>query len=814
MNSKRALGRLFVTGATALMLVAGFSVHSAAAAPAQQGGSRNFPETKQTVSGRFLEVWNSVAPDDATRIFINGYPITDAHQEQSLENGQVYTMQWFERARFEAHPENKAPYDVLLGRLGAFTAEGRTDAPFQAVNNPNNGTQWYPETKHTVGDTSTGGKSIASFWAKYGGIAQFGFPLSQPFMEVTKETDPKVAGKAFLVQYFERQRFEYHPENAGTAFEVLLGRLGAEQMNQVPTIEATLTGRTNPVDTIKVARTQDPDTLVPFSANTLVGVNIQNAVFNGAVKQDNNGNYVPDLAYYVPTLDNGGAYYVGSGDDQRFVVKYKLKQGIKWYDGQVENSNDWVFTYKMVLDPSFSASGRSAFQRIQSVQNPDPYTVIVNYLTWKEASALIQRDKTTYGFLQSYVDAKKPVTDPLFQTAFAIIVPSHLLQNTDLSQIGSSDWALKPWGTGPYYVSDNESGQFIQMKINPNYNVTPNKPVIQTIYSPLLTDVKQVPTEIQTGDIDMATGEDLTPDQLPTLDAVQTAGKGKVLVSQTLGYEHIDFATNRAPFNDLRVRQAFRYALDFDAINKANFGGGLPFLTQSWIPCTNWASICNATNSKAYPDIAKQLPTYSFDVAKANQLLDAAGWTMGSDGIRVKDGKQFHITYTTTTSKPYRIKNAQIVPQMLKAVGILADGNPEKSSILFADPPDGPLYTGSYGDFGVAEFAWSNGTDEPGAVGLFASSSIPNDANQHSGSNDLFWSNPDNDKFSSVADGDIGHGKARLEAYLNQQVVFMQQLPSIPLFALPNIVIIGNGVQNVTTWQGTYNDYQNLYKSK
>jgi hypothetical protein len=42
----------------------------------------------------------------------------------------------------------------------------------------------------------------------------------------------------------------------------------------------------------------------------------------------------------------------------------------------------------------------------------------------------------------------------------------------------------------------------------------------------------------------------------------------------------------------------------------------------------------------------------------------------------------------------------------------------------------------------------------------------------------------------------------------------MQQLPSIPLFALPNIVIIGNGVQNVTTWQGTYNDYQNLYKSK
>jgi peptide/nickel transport system substrate-binding protein len=785
------------------------------AAPANQGNTRHFPETNQDVSGRFLEVWVG-GRAFAESLYINGFPISDVHAEQSLNDGKIYQMQWFERARFESHPENKAPYDVLLGLLGSFAAEGRKDIPFQPIANPGAGSHYVPETKHTVGDSSEGGTTIYTFWSKYGGIAQFGYPLSQPFQEVTKETDPKVAGKSFLVQYFERQRFEYHPELKGTAFEVLLGRLGAEQQNQVPTIEAPLTGRTNPVDTLKMARTQDPDTLLPFSANTLVAVNIQNAVFNGAIKRNNVGDYVPDLAYYVPTVENGGAYYVGTGDDRRFVVKYKLKQGVKWYDGQEETSNDWVFTYKLVLNPNFSASSRQFFQSVATVDNPDAYTVIVNYLTWKEAAALISRDKDTYGFLQSFVDAKKPVTDPLYQViggGFGIILPEHFLKNIAPADLGSNDWARLPWGTGPYYVTRNESGQFIEMKINKNYSVTVNKPVIPTIYSPLLTDVKQVPVQITTGTIDMATGEDLTPDQLPELTKVQDAGKGTVVQQSTLGYEHIDFATDRAPFDDVRVRQAFRYALDFAAINQANFGGKLEMAT-SWVPCINWASVCNAANMKAYPDIAGQLPKYTHDVAKAKALLDEAGWTVGSDGIRVKNGKRFHIVYTTTTSKPYRINNAQIVPNMLKEVGIEAEGNAEKSSILFADPPDGPLYTGDYGDFGVCEFAWSNGTDEPGAVGLFASTSVPSDANQHSGSNDLFWSDSDNDKYSSTADGDIGHGPERVKAYMQQQVNFMNKLPSIPLFALPNIVLVGSGVQYYTTWQATYNDFQNMYKAK
>jgi polysaccharide biosynthesis protein PslG len=128
----------------------------------------------------------------------------------------------------EAHPQNRAPYNVLFGLLGVAAAQGRqNEAPFRAAGNPGGGLQWFTETGHTLGDTSEGGRAIAAAWTRMGGLSQFGFPISQPFTEVSKDD-----GKRYLVQYFERQRFEYHPENKGSRFEVLLGRLGAEQVKR------------------------------------------------------------------------------------------------------------------------------------------------------------------------------------------------------------------------------------------------------------------------------------------------------------------------------------------------------------------------------------------------------------------------------------------------------------------------------------------------------------------------------------------------------------------------------------------------------
>jgi protocatechuate 3,4-dioxygenase beta subunit len=191
------------------------------------GDSYTFRETGIRVSGAFWTTWRGSRTFEES-LYINGLPITTARDETSPTDGKPYNTQWFERARFELHPQNQPPNNVLLGLLGVSAAQGRqNEAPFRAVSNPGNGLQWFSQTGHTLGDTSEGGRAIAAFWTRLGGLSQFGYPLSQPFTEVSKDD-----GKPYLVQYFERQRFEYHPENKGTRFEVLLGRLGAEQVKR------------------------------------------------------------------------------------------------------------------------------------------------------------------------------------------------------------------------------------------------------------------------------------------------------------------------------------------------------------------------------------------------------------------------------------------------------------------------------------------------------------------------------------------------------------------------------------------------------
>jgi protocatechuate 3,4-dioxygenase beta subunit len=191
------------------------------------GTSYTFKETGFTVSGRFWDVWQGGRPFQDS-VYINGYPITAMRDEVSPSDGKVYRTQWFERARYELHPENQAPHDVLLGLLELAAVQGRQgEAPFKPIADPGNRLQWFAQTGHSAGDASVGGRAIAAYWSQRGDVRQFGLPLSQPFME-TNNYD----SKPYLVQYFERQRFEYHPEYKGTRYEMLLERLGAEQVGR------------------------------------------------------------------------------------------------------------------------------------------------------------------------------------------------------------------------------------------------------------------------------------------------------------------------------------------------------------------------------------------------------------------------------------------------------------------------------------------------------------------------------------------------------------------------------------------------------
>lgn len=181
-----------------------------------------FPETGYSLSGDFLGYWQRQGG-----LAVFGYPISEQRYERNSEG--VFLSQWFERERFESHPENAAPYHILLGRLGdeQLRRQGRDWRSFPK-GQPQPGCLYFAETEHSLCEP------FLSYWQSHGlefdgragfsyeeSLALFGMPLSEPAEETNS------SGFTVLTQWFERARFEYLPDNPDP-YKVLLGRLGSE----------------------------------------------------------------------------------------------------------------------------------------------------------------------------------------------------------------------------------------------------------------------------------------------------------------------------------------------------------------------------------------------------------------------------------------------------------------------------------------------------------------------------------------------------------------------------------------------------------
>ncbi len=158
-----------------------------AAAPAGAAPCASFAETGHTLCDRFLAYWQAHGG-----LAVNGYPLTEARTE-TLEDGQPYLVQWFERVRLEYHPEVADPqYQVLLGQFGRRIHPAEPPAGAQP------GRRFFPETGHNLGD------DFLAYWDAHGGLAQFGYPLTEPLTETLED------GRPYTVQYTERARLERH----------------------------------------------------------------------------------------------------------------------------------------------------------------------------------------------------------------------------------------------------------------------------------------------------------------------------------------------------------------------------------------------------------------------------------------------------------------------------------------------------------------------------------------------------------------------------------------------------------------------------
>jgi len=189
-------------------------------------GARFFEATGHTLSGSFRTYYETHGLNlgepgisDRESLALFGYPLSEPFEEVNPDTGELLQVQYFERARMEYHPANRNPYKVLLGRLSTATLSRQNPFRTPPEGAPQPQCNRYPETGYDLCPP------LRAYWEQNGGLPIFGYPITQARNEVS-QTD----GKTYLTQYFERERMEYHPENTGTPYEVLLGLLGAEEL--------------------------------------------------------------------------------------------------------------------------------------------------------------------------------------------------------------------------------------------------------------------------------------------------------------------------------------------------------------------------------------------------------------------------------------------------------------------------------------------------------------------------------------------------------------------------------------------------------
>jgi peptide/nickel transport system substrate-binding protein len=375
---------------------------------------------------------------------------------------------------------------------------------------------------------------------------------------------------------------------------------------------------------------------------------------------DGEGNLEPILAAEIPTKENGGLSADGT------QVTYKLKQGVRWADGQPFTAEDVVFTHEYISNQETSATTLQQYLPLQRVDALDATTV---RLTFKEPSA---------GWYVPFVGSN------------GVILPKHALNDYVGANARNAPFNLKSFGTGPFIVDDFKPGDLVIYRVNENYR-EPNKPFFNRIEMKGGGDaVSAARAVFQTGEYDYSWNLQV---ESQVLEQIMQGGRGDLVAAPGSGVEQLwlnqadpnqEIDGERAhpstthPFlTDPRVRQAMALAVDRDTIGKQLYGDGL---TGDATP-----------NTLTTPTTLRSPNTrYEFNIDKANQLLDEAGYRRGGDGIRTTPaGVRMRVLYTTSTNS-LRQKEQALVKDGWQKIGIETELKSVDAGVFFSSAPGNP----------------------------------------------------------------------------------------------------------------------------
>lgn len=493
---------------------------------------------------------------------------------------------------------------------------------------------------------------------------------------------------------------------------------------------------------------------------------------------DSEANLVPVLAAEAPSLENGAVTKDGRS------VTWKLKRGVKWHDGRPFTADDLVFNHAYATDPATAAvsSGNYANMKVEKV---DDHTVRIVF------------------------DNPNPFWANAFVGAYGQIVPKHLFEKYSGDKSRDAPANLSPVGTGPYRFVEFRPGDMLRGERNPDYH-RPNRPYFDTVEMKGGGDaVSAARAVLQTGEYDYAWNTQVEDEQLKRFEA---SGKGRVEMAYANNAEFIFLnatdptqevegersspKTKHFAFSDPAVRKAMSLLVDRDSIQKFIYG-------------RTGRTTANVLNG---PDkVASKNTKYEFDIAKAEKLLDDAGWKKGGDGIRAKDGKKLKLVYQTSINAP-RQKTQAIVKQAAQKAGVDMEIKSIPATVYFSSDVANPdTYGKFYADIEMLTFNTTT-TDPSWWMQQYVSWQMSNKENKWQGRNIPRFKNEEADRLFKAADQELDPVK-RAEYYIKMNDVVVAEGYVLPLLFRAEVGAYAKALMApISGWDLTLSGLSEWYK--
>lgn len=481
------------------------------------------------------------------------------------------------------------------------------------------------------------------------------------------------------------------------------------------------------------------------------------------------GTLVPILAAEVPTIENRGL-----AEDGRSVT-WKLKRGVKWHDGRDFTADDVVFTWEYARNPQIGTTTSGSYSDVNVVKLDD-FAVRVEF-----------RQPTPF-----WADA--------FVSTAGMIIPRHLFGGFAGPNARDAPANLRPVGTGPYRFTAFAPGDMLRGELNPGYH-RDNRPFFDTIEIKGGGDaVSAARAVMQTADYDYAWNLQVEDEILTRLEA---AGRGRVHITDGANVEFIQLnvtdpnvevdgerssiRTQHPAFTDPAVRQAMALLVDRNSISQFIYGRGGPA----------------AANFLGNPErFRSPNMRWEFNIARANEVLDAAGWTRGRDGIRAKGGVRLRFLFQTSVNAP-RQRTQQIIKQAASRAGIDLDLKSVTASVFFSSDVANPDTFGKfYADMQMYTTTMTQ-ADPQRFMNQFVSWEVSSRANSWQGRNILRWRNEDYDRAFRAAEAELDPVK-RAAHFIRMNDLIVGSNHVIPVVRRPGVSGALNTLRPVLTpWDST-----------